>query len=250
MRKDPTRAKQITDEYEARAKKLVRAFLERAARELRETAFAHIDVPLSKMSPLQFLKYIDRIAREEMDDPAGLWYSDMLETGYRQGNAFMSIVLGAPPEVRAKAWKKLGIITEQSNRVFVEMTSDLSSRVRGVVSDGMVRELSQGDMVDSIMALADSAESSAARIVRTETMRAVNTAVMDGYRRDEIEYVEWLAALDEKICERCGELDGKVFSIDNAPPAPLHPNCRCTLLAYIQVPGEEIPEVSTWSGTE
>jgi SPP1 gp7 family putative phage head morphogenesis protein len=245
-RRDPTGAKQITDEYEARAKRLVRAFLERAAREIRETSFAHASVPLSRMSPLQFLRYIDVMAREEMDDPAGLWYSEMLETGYRQGNAFAGVVLGAPREIRASAWKKLGVLTEQSTREFSGMTSDLSSRVRGVVADGMVRELTQGEMIDQITALTDKAESGAERIVRTETMRAVNTAVVDEFRRDEMEYVEWLAAIDEKGCAACGELSGKVFPIDQAPPAPLHPNCRCTLIAFILLPGAEMPQIYIW----
>lgn len=43
-----------------------------------------------------------------------------------------------------------------------------------------------------------------------------------------IERVRWISQQDERVCEDCDELDGKVFSIDKIPPKP-HLGCRCYL---------------------
>ncbi|HIF03047.1 MAG TPA: hypothetical protein EYQ84_07045 [Nitrospinaceae bacterium] len=43
--------------------------------------------------------------------------------------------------------------------------------------------------------------------------------------------VKWIAVGDERMCPICGGLDGKEFNIDNMPPIPAHPACRCTTVA-------------------
>lgn len=40
----------------------------------------------------------------------------------------------------------------------------------------------------------------------------------------------WETELDERVCEDCDELEGKVFSPDDVPSCPMHPNCRCRLI--------------------
>lgn len=46
-----------------------------------------------------------------------------------------------------------------------------------------------------------------------------------------VHMVQWVTADDERVCEVCGKLDGKVFEIDEVPPTP-HYNCRCILYEY------------------
>lgn len=41
-----------------------------------------------------------------------------------------------------------------------------------------------------------------------------------------IELAEWVTMKDEKVCEECRELDGKVFSLEEFPQKP-HWMCRC-----------------------
>lgn len=42
-----------------------------------------------------------------------------------------------------------------------------------------------------------------------------------------IKKVEWIAALDERVCNDCLMRDGQIFDIDDAPPIPTHKGCRC-----------------------
>ena len=49
-----------------------------------------------------------------------------------------------------------------------------------------------------------------------------------------------MATLDRRTCARCGEKDGEIFALkdmnqgENAPP--LHPRCRCTIVATFDTP--------------
>ena len=60
---------------------------------------------------------------------------------------------------------------------------------------------------------------------------ALNTtdeAVKKAYKDAGVELVKWVTAGDERVCEECGPLDGKIFKLEEVPPKP-HRNCRCRL---------------------
>jgi len=79
------------------------------------------------------------------------------------------------------------------------------------------------------------AELRPAMIARTETIRLANIGLVDTYVDEGIKKVRFLAALSERTCPICNNLNGQVFSIkelrigENQPP--LHPRCRCSLLS-------------------
>ena len=45
--------------------------------------------------------------------------------------------------------------------------------------------------------------------------------------------MEWLAALDERMCDVCEAHHGKQYPINDHPEIPAHPNCRCILIPVI-----------------
>jgi hypothetical protein len=91
-------------------------------------------------------------------------------------------------------------------------------------------------------------------IAQTETTRAASEGLRAGYRESGVVTgMVWKTVNDEKICAYCGELDGKVISIDGAfydvlPPEmqekmrrrfevpPAHPGCRCRMRAQVIEP--------------
>lgn len=82
--------------------------------------------------------------------------------------------------------------------------------------------------------------SSAARpniIARTETVRLANEGLKKLYKENDIVKVRWLAALSDRTCPLCEELNGQVFEISNLEVGvnqpPLHTNCRCSLLSVV-----------------
>ena len=46
------------------------------------------------------------------------------------------------------------------------------------------------------------------------------------YKAVGVKKVMWVTEKDHKTCGVCGELNGEIFNLEEAPPK-LHPNCRC-----------------------
>jgi len=69
---------------------------------------------------------------------------------------------------------------------------------------------------------------------------AVNEGRESGFQdiRDQIGAYQWSAILDERTCKVCEELDGKYFEPDDPSlrdiRPPLHPACRCILVAVLK----------------
>lgn len=70
-------------------------------------------------------------------------------------------------------------------------------------------------------------------LVRTELVHIQTRAAEERYKSYGIEQVEVLVSIDDRTCDECAELDGKVFPINAAPILPLHPNERCCLVPVI-----------------
>ena len=74
---------------------------------------------------------------------------------------------------------------------------------------------------------------------RTEIIRAHHVATIQEYRNWGVLGItvkgEWKTAGDDRFCERCASLEGKIFTLDEIEPMiPLHPQCRCIALPYIE----------------
>ena len=61
-------------------------------------------------------------------------------------------------------------------------------------------------------------------------MHYLNSATLQRYRDDGVEYVRVWAAEDERTCDTCGSYHEKIYPIEKCPVLPFHPNCRCTIL--------------------
>lgn len=76
----------------------------------------------------------------------------------------------------------------------------------------------------------------ATRLIRTETNYFVNEAEALAYEECGIEKYQFIATLDIRTCGKCGELDNKVFLLKDKKVGvnfpPIHPNDRCTTVAY------------------
>ena len=80
------------------------------------------------------------------------------------------------------------------------------------------------------------------RLARTEFNHIANNAAFAAYKAMGVTHYKWVSALDLKVCERCAEMDGKIFElsegIEGVTLPPLHPNDRCCHHAHF--PPDEI----------
>lgn len=77
------------------------------------------------------------------------------------------------------------------------------------------------------------------RLARTETLHFFNEATYQAYKEHGVSEYVFLASLDERTCEICGALDGKVFKlserVEGVNYPVMHPNCRCSTRAYYRL---------------
>lgn len=108
------------------------------------------------------------------------------------------------------------------------------------VQDGLIDALIRGDSADIVAGRIerefDVSFRQAQRLVRTELSYVQNKSAVDGYEEAGYTYYEFSTAGDDDVCDGlCQELDGKIFRIVDATPGenfpPIHPNCRCGILA-------------------
>ncbi len=69
-------------------------------------------------------------------------------------------------------------------------------------------------------------------IARTEIVRAHSEGQLDAFELLGVKevgvQVEWLTAGDDRVCLQCVDMEGTIFTIDEARDLiPRHPNCRC-----------------------
>ena len=63
-------------------------------------------------------------------------------------------------------------------------------------------------------------------------IRSVDDGRLQAFRDAGIKRVRWVTQKDNRVCEKCEELDGRVFDIDKAPGCQ-HYNDRCYLVPVI-----------------
>lgn len=73
------------------------------------------------------------------------------------------------------------------------------------------------------------------KLLNNEEARVFTSALMQDYKDNGINKVEWVSQLEERTCKECAELNEQVFDIDDAPIPILdtHVNCLCVLIPVI-----------------
>lgn len=110
----------------------------------------------------------------------------------------------------------------------------VGTKLNKVLAEGIAKGWDDRQYKKAIEKIAHFTKYEANRIGRTELARAST----EGSRRSMKEYgvdkVQWESALERRTCPVCSALHGKKFNIDQAPPLPRHPFCRCVLLPVVE----------------
>jgi SPP1 gp7 family putative phage head morphogenesis protein len=82
------------------------------------------------------------------------------------------------------------------------------------------------------------AKYAADRIAITESSRVQSAVQEQAFKDAGIEQYMFIAEVDERVCEECGSLDGKIFKVSEMEPgvnaSPIHPSCRCSVSSYVE----------------
>lgn len=107
---------------------------------------------------------------------------------------------------------------------------------REILTQGIIQGKSVNVMSSALSAKLGQSYKNAERLVRTEAAHIHAESDRAAYQEAGVEYYEYMATLEVRTCETCGDLDGKHFKVSEAKAGvnypPIHPNCRCTTVEY------------------
>ena len=110
--------------------------------------------------------------------------------------------------------------------------SDIAKQIRGT---------KENDYNDGILA---TTRVGAVRLARTVINGVCNNARVETIKAnsDVIDGIKFVGTLDGKTCPHCASYDGHIWRGEDMASArrpPIHPNCRCTLVPYVELKDEE-----------
>lgn len=114
----------------------------------------------------------------------------------------------------------------------------LQQRIEKGLLDSVARGISKDKMVAQLQADFGVGFTMADRIARTELTYIGNQATADSYKQAGIERYKFISAHDERTCDICNSLNGKIFYFSEMQVgvniAPMHANDRCAIVAVTE----------------
>lgn len=122
-----------------------------------------------------------------------------------------------------------------SHRIWDNRTKLVTS-LRQEITQGLVKGTSVQKMSRNLSATMDSKYSNSLRLIRTETSHVMSEATAETYEKVAVQSYIYLATLDNRTSNKCGNLDGNVYKLSDKQVGinfpPLHPNCRSTIIPH------------------
>jgi len=113
-------------------------------------------------------------------------------------------------------------------------TSKLITNLRQTITQGFVQGKSISQMSKDLNYVMSVGANNSRRLIRTESMHVIAASHHDVYTKAKVDKVEFVTAKDDRVCNICKPLDGKIFSINEAPMIPLHANSRSILIPVFE----------------
>jgi SPP1 gp7 family putative phage head morphogenesis protein len=159
---------------------------------------------------------------------------------------FLRSSFGQPETV-----EKIQLLASRSFNDLVNVTDDVATRMGRHLVDGLSQGMNPRDVADLMEEDLELGGNRAETIARTEIIRAHAEGQLGAMERMGVKTVgaevEWSTAGDERVCPECSEMEGKIYTLDDARGLiPMHPNCRCAWLPA----GFDEPEGAEEDATE
>jgi SPP1 gp7 family putative phage head morphogenesis protein len=152
---------------------------------------------------------------------------------------------------------------------WAKQAGDLDFRFAAQLRQGLVAGETNQQIIARIVGTPDIpgvmpiARKNAATLVHSSVQTVANSARLALYRKnsDIIQGVRWMATLDSHVCEICAPRDLEWWDLDGVPQdgntlefmePPLHPNCRCILVAVLRSNTEQgngLPDFPAFGST-
>lgn len=185
------------------------------------------------------LKKIGYDLKEQEDVMLNLLLHKVFRDSYRKVNDILNMYVEQSNinEVEEAVIDKV-INTKIDNKDVSNRNKDNKEKLINRVKNSIKNDLIVGKNIDVILKDIDKGFNSGVNIsdglISNEIARVFNGALIEGYKNNKINKVMWNSQLEENTCGECREMDGRVFSIDEAPVIPLHNHCKCFYTAVLE----------------
>jgi 2'-5' RNA ligase len=137
------------------------------------------------------------------------------------------------------AMANLGDVWAESDSWLQQMLKRSADQFGRVLGELAASGASYQDMVDAAMGILDMTAEDADAVEFTvdwALSAGFSRGALDLYRSENVEYVTWMTAGDERVCPIC-EQNGtdSPFLVSDFPEMPAHPRCRCVATAEISL---------------
>lgn len=172
------------------------------------------------------------------------WSDLYIESAYKKGLQSSANNLKAAGADVADSWVQdgffrplhadaAGLIYTRTFNELKGISDQMASRMSGILAQGMIDGKGPmaiaREMTENIKGIS---RARARTIARSEVISAYNESSLNAYEEAgvmEVDVlVEFATAGDNKVCQKCQELEGQTFSLEKSRGMiPVHPNCRC-----------------------
>jgi SPP1 gp7 family putative phage head morphogenesis protein len=128
---------------------------------------------------------------------------------------------------------KLKVLQTRAFEQLKGLTGDMASQINRELANGLGAGLSPRDIARNMnKRIKGLTKRRALMIARTEVVHAHAEGQLDTFEDLGVKEVgvmaEWSTAGDDRVCDRCGPMEGQILKIKEARMLiPRHPNCRC-----------------------
>ncbi len=138
---------------------------------------------------------------------------------------------------KAVAGQIINSIWAPDGKIWSDRVWDNTKRLQQTLNENLIHCLITGRKTSDLKKLLQERFNVSYRraetLIRTEMAHIQTETAKQRYKDYGIKYVEVLVSADHKTCDKCKALIGKQFSVNGAPPLPVHPNERCCLVPVI-----------------
>lgn len=180
--------------------------------------------------------YIDSAYTKGLRD-AGEELAGVGKTGFGIGSFNKPIHADRVGLIYTRAYRDLEGITDEMDKQISRVLAQAMAEGRGI---GPATSQDAYDLAAELEDRVDKIGITRARtLVRTEVIGAHAEAALNTYEEAGLEGVtadvEFATAGDNAVCPECQDLQGTVYTIDEARGViPVHPNCRCAWIPVVQ----------------
>lgn len=153
----------------------------------------------------------------------------------RFGNYGESVIFEAPSPDQVKAVLNAEFEGKDYSARIWKDREKLATELKDMMTAAIINGENSRNVAQKLAQRMGVALVHAQRLVRTEMNRILNQSILDSAKASGAEKYQFVAIEDNRTCSRCLKKNGKIYRIAerrvglNCPP--LHPHCRCTIIA-------------------